>query len=108
MSRVPENVDIQQLTMVARRVLLDGLDALREHLDAVTVVGAQAVYLRTESAAITTAAFTSDSDLGLDPSLLADEPLLEEALHKAGFVLMDETNRACGPEPKRSAKSTRP
>ncbi len=32
----------------ARRVLLDALDALRYHLGAVVLVGAQAVYLRTE------------------------------------------------------------
>lgn len=52
MSKAPANVDVGELTVVARRVLLDGLTALRSHLNAITVVGAQAVHLRTESAAI--------------------------------------------------------
>lgn len=32
----------------ARRVLLDALDAMRPHLGAIVLVGAQAVYLRTK------------------------------------------------------------
>ena len=31
--------------VIARRVLLDALTALRAHLDALVIVGAQAVYL---------------------------------------------------------------
>lgn len=76
--------------MVARRVLLDGLIALQHHLDAITVVGAQAVYLRTEEAAIPAAAYTSDGDLGIDPARLLDEPRLECALRNAGFRLLQE------------------
>ena len=57
-------------------------------MDAITVVGAQAVHLRTESAAIASAAYTSDGDLGIDPNLLQDEPRLESALRNAGFELL--------------------
>lgn len=88
MSRTPEGVDDYELNAVARRVLLDGLTALREHLHAITVVGAQAVYLRTEHSQIRSAPYTSDGDLGIDPTLLQDEPLLEKALRGAGFDLM--------------------
>ncbi|MFI6031280.1 hypothetical protein [Amycolatopsis magusensis] len=88
MSRVPDGIDLHELTVVARRVLLDGLTALAAHRQAITVVGAQAVHLRTPGAAIAGAAYTSDGDLGLDPCLLGREPRLEEALRAAGFDLM--------------------
>lgn len=88
MAKVPDGVDPEQLTIVARRVLLDGLEALREHRDAITVVGAQAVYLRTPTAAIRSAAFTSDGDLTLDPARLPDQPLVDQALHDGGFELL--------------------
>jgi hypothetical protein len=89
MAKVPDGVDPEQLTVVARRVLLDGLEALREHRDAITVVGAQAVYLRTPDVAIRSAAFTSDGDLTLDPARLPDQPLLEQSLIDSGFELLD-------------------
>ncbi|MFI8888625.1 hypothetical protein [Streptomyces sp. NPDC053813] len=87
MSQVPEGVDADQLTVVARRVLLDGLAALSPHLDALTVVGAQAVYLRTPDAAIRSSPFTSDGDLSIDPAFLEDQPLLDASLREAGFTL---------------------
>jgi hypothetical protein len=87
-SRIPEGIARQDITTVARTVLLDGLTALRDHLPAITVVGAQAVYLRTQEVRLATAAYTSDGDLGLDPSALADAPLIEERLRAAGFELM--------------------
>lgn len=90
MSKIPGDVELDQLNVAARRVLLDGLGALSEHLDAVVVIGAQAVYLRTSEAAVAGAAFTSDGDLGIDPERLRDRPLIEEALKGAGFHLRDE------------------
>ena len=51
------------------------------------MVGAQAVYLHTGSAGIAIAPFTTDGDLALDPTLLADDPKLEEAMRRAGFAL---------------------
>lgn len=87
MATTPDGVDQSELTTVARRVLLDGLTALSEHLDAITVVGGQAVSLRTPDAAVTSAAYTSDGDLSLDPQRLGDKPLVDEALKDAGFEL---------------------
>ena len=75
-------------TVVARRVLLDALQARRAHRPALVVVGAQAVYLRTGSGDLAVAAYTFDGDLALDPTLLDDDPLLEQVMSDAGFSLM--------------------
>ncbi|MFD5092983.1 hypothetical protein ACFWMR_20435 [Amycolatopsis thailandensis] len=89
MSKKPPGVDDEQLSVAARRVLLDGLFALKGQLRAVTVVGAQAVYLRTPDAPLATSGFTSDGDLSFDPQLVEDVPLIEQALRDAGFELMN-------------------
>ncbi|MER6772645.1 hypothetical protein ACF1D2_18140 [Streptomyces bacillaris] len=87
MAKFPDDVDPRQLTVVARRVLIDGLSALQDHLPALTVVGAQAVHLRSPDAAISNAPFTSDGDLSIDPMLLGDQPHLDASLRAAGFDL---------------------
>lgn len=73
------------LYVAARRVLLDALDALRDHLPAVVLVGAQAVYVHAGEADLAVAPFTTDADLALDPRRLRPDPLLEEALGREGF-----------------------
>ncbi|OLT19918.1 hypothetical protein BJF78_10125 [Pseudonocardia sp. CNS-139] len=75
--------------MVAREVLLDSLDALVEHASAITVVGAQAIYLRSADVDLTVATFTSDADFSVDPDLLESEPLLQQAMTAAGFMRKD-------------------
>jgi len=64
----------------ARRVLLDALTALSPHLDALVLVGAQAVYLRTSGRIETYQPFTTDADLVLDPGLLGPIPPLGQAM----------------------------
>ena len=76
---------------LARRVLLDALDALGDQRAAVIVVGAQAIYLHTGEGDIAVAPFTTDGDLALVPELLRDQPRLAEALERAGFVLTRES-----------------
>ena len=73
------------LYVAARSVLLDALEALGSQRGAVIVVGAQAVYLRTGDADISVAPYTTDADLALSPSDLADEPHLEELMRAGGF-----------------------
>lgn len=85
MSKLPVGADQQSVYIAARRVLLDALVALAPHGKAVVLIGAQAVYLHAASANLGVAAYTSDGDLGLDPDILGDEPLLEEAMTAAGF-----------------------
>ncbi|WP_410540590.1 hypothetical protein [Streptomyces sp. KL2] len=82
----------EELTQAARKVLLDALIALQDHRDALTVVGAQAVYLRTSNATIRSAAYTSDGDISIDPNTLGGQPLLEEAMKSAGFTLRLDKN----------------
>lgn len=74
----------------ARRVLLNVLDALREHLDALVIVGAQAVYLRTEGRLTTYQAFTTDADLVVNLGLLGPTPPLGESLTAAGLEYTGE------------------
>ena len=80
--------------VAARRVLLDALAALAPHGKAFIVVGAQAVYLRTQpnDVVVTVAPYTTDADLALDPTLLGDEPLLEDSMRRAGFELRGDND----------------
>ena len=71
----------------ARRALLDALEALDAHIDAVVLIGAQAVYLHTGDAPTALPPFTKDADLALDARRLGDHPLIEEAMRAAGFIL---------------------
>lgn len=76
---------LDELYVMARRVLLDALDALGEHRDAIVLVGAQAVYLRVGDADLAVTPYTTDGDLVIDPAVLAETPPLERALLDAGF-----------------------
>jgi hypothetical protein len=75
------------LMVAARRVLLDALTALADHRDALILIGAQAIYLHTGAAPVALPEFTKDSDIAIDRRRLADDPLLEEAMSRAGFTL---------------------
>lgn len=74
-----------ELLIAARAALLDTLDALVEHRDALVLIGAQAIYLHTGAAPVALAEATKDSDLAVDPRALSDTPLLDEAMTRAGF-----------------------
>jgi hypothetical protein len=74
----------------ARRALLDALTALQPHVDAFVLIGAQAVYLRTAGRLPGYQPFTTDADLALDPSRLADLPLLADAMQAEGFEYSGE------------------
>jgi hypothetical protein len=72
-----------------RKVLLDALDALARHRDAIVIVGDQALYLRIPDSDLdtTVAPMTSRCDLALNPAILGPEPQLAEAMRAAGFIL---------------------
>jgi len=75
--------------VAARSVLIDALQALKDHSSALIVIGAQAIYLQTGRADIAVAPYTTDGDLGLDPNLLSDSPELGAAMTEAGFRLLE-------------------
>ncbi len=77
---------MDELYVLARGVLLDALDALGAHRDAVVLVGAQAVYLRVGEADLAVAPYTTDGDLVIDPSILTEIPPLDRSLVAAGFL----------------------
>ena len=70
----------------ARRTLLDALDALEPHLNAIVLVGAQAVYLHTAETELAVAEYTTDADLAVAPGDLADSPRIGDALTASGFT----------------------
>lgn len=74
-----------ELFVAARSALLDALEALSAHRDALVLIGAQAIYLHTGDAPVALAEATKDSDLAVDPRQLVGDPLLDEAMSSAGF-----------------------
>ncbi|MFT4216947.1 MAG: hypothetical protein QM619_07140 [Micropruina sp.] len=71
--------------VAARRVLLDVLAALEEHLDSLVLVGAQAVYQHTGDTDLRVPPMTTDADLAVNATVLADTPEIAGALRGAGF-----------------------
>lgn len=73
----------------ARAVLLDALDGLGPHRDAVILVGAQAVYAHTGDADFVTAPTTTDADWlgagGIAVDLMAPEALCGKGRRSAGL-----------------------
>ena len=76
----------RQLYVRARAGLLDAADALGVHLDAVVLVGAQAVYTHTSETEIVVDEYTTDADFAFAPSDLTDSPLIAALMIAAGFV----------------------
>ena len=73
------------LLIAARSALLDALEALADQREALVLIGAQAIYLHTGGAPLALAETTKDSDLAIDPRILGDSPLLEDAMKRANF-----------------------
>jgi hypothetical protein len=75
----------RDLLVLARRVLLDAVDALDRQRDALILIGAQAIYIHTGSVKIAFAETTKDSDVAINRRQLKDDPLIEQAMAEAGF-----------------------
>ncbi len=54
--------------ILARRTLLDAVNALGAHGETIVLIGAQAIYLHTGDADLDTAPFTTDADFAIDPN----------------------------------------
>jgi hypothetical protein len=93
MTGVPDSEYVQ-----ARRVLLDALGILGAHLPGLILVGAQAVYLHTGAADIAVPEHTTDADMAIAPDLIAEYPLLGDALTDAGFHRGSNPGRWISPD----------
>jgi hypothetical protein len=89
MPQVPD-ADPDVVLRASRDVLINAVNALSEHSDGVTVVGAHAVYLRSSSLELTVAPATSDADLVLNPSLVEHPPEISSLMIEADYTLPDE------------------
>jgi hypothetical protein len=82
----PGDVEPTDLLVLVRSALIDAIEALEDQRQAVIVIGAQAVYLRTGHLDVALAETTKDSDVVLDPRELAEDPQVETAMKAAGFL----------------------
>ncbi len=73
--------------IVARTTLLDALEALEGHREALVLVGAQAIYLHTGAAHFAVAEFTTDGDVAVDTRILSSDPEIASAMRAAKFFL---------------------
>lgn len=78
------------ITVGARRALLDALQALSAHHEALILVGAQAVYLNAGAVDAPVAEATTDGDIALDLEFLGLDPKLDDAMASAGFAPTDQ------------------
>jgi hypothetical protein len=78
--------DPDPLYVRARTALLDTAQALGAHLDAIVLVGAQAVYLHAGDADLAVAEYTTDADFTIGPAELADSPLIADLMAAGGFT----------------------
>jgi len=72
--------------VTARRVLLDALTALADHLDSLILVGAQAVYHHTGDADLNVPLLTTDADLAINTRDLGQAQEIGSVLRAAGFT----------------------
>lgn len=79
--------------VTARAALLDALEALDVHREAVVLIGAQAIYIHTGDAPIALTPYTKDADLAIDARVLHDDPRIERAMSAAGFILDPVANQ---------------
>jgi hypothetical protein len=76
-----------ELYVAARTALLDALEALADHRQALILVGAQAIYVYTGEADVAIATKTEDGDVAIDPNALDEAPRtkIDEVMMQAGF-----------------------
>ena len=82
----------------ARTALLDAADALAGQLDAVVLVGAQAIYRHTGDADFAVPEYTTDADFCVAPADLSENPLLAELLEARGFSLREDPGAWLSPD----------
>lgn len=89
---------VDPLYVRARAALLDAAQALGTHLDAVVLVGAQAIYLHAGDAELAVAEYTTDADFAISPVELAGAPRLDMLLQGAGFTARQDPGAWLSPD----------
>lgn len=84
--------DIAPEYIAARSALLDVLELLEPHRDAIVVIGAQAVYAHAPAETTQYSTYTTDADLAFDPDLMASSPDIAVLLRGAGYQLEQQPN----------------
>jgi len=75
--------------IAARKGLLDAIEALEQHRNALVLVSAQAVYMWSDQIDLGTDPYTLDADIALDLRVLGEDPRLGVAMEVAGFTLSE-------------------
>ena len=81
----------------AHAALLDTVEALSCHRNALVLVGAQAVYLHIGDADLAVTEYTTDADCTVSPADLADTPLLADLLGARGFTPREHSGVGSAP-----------
>lgn len=76
----------------ARKALLDVLEGLNEHRESMVLIGAQALYLHTQSFRSPVVPATKDADLALNVLNVSESPSIEIIMRDLGFELGDDGN----------------
>lgn len=90
------NGPLAQEYIKAREVLIEALEALGSHREAIILVGAQAIYMQVGEGDFGVPPYTTDADIVFDPELVKTDPKLDHILKAAGFMLDRSEANAVG------------
>lgn len=76
---------IQPGLVGTRNTIIDTLELLAEHREAITLIGSHAVHERTSTLPGVDSTTTKDGDFAITPELVSDHPAIEETMRSAGF-----------------------
>ena len=76
---------IQPSLVSTRNTIIDTLELLAAHREAITLIGSHAVHERTSSLQGVDSTTTKDGDFAVTPELVSDHPAIEETMRSAGF-----------------------
>jgi hypothetical protein len=91
------NGETDALYRASRKAILEVFHALEAHRNALTLVGAHALYQFTGASELAIVEFTSDADFTISAQIIAKEPHLEEALLAHGFERHRDVGRWVSP-----------
>ena len=91
------NGDVDPLYLASRSTIIEVFRVLEAHRDAVTLVGAHALYQFTGSSELAIVEFTTDADFTISAQIISKEPHLEKVLESHGFERHRDVGRWTSP-----------